>query len=93
MRDLLDYIVKNLVSTPDAVVIEESSNEGGVQLNLTVAPDDMGMIIGKGGQTIRSIRRLITARAMAEGENLRVFVNLVEVGSPNTEIASSQSSE
>lgn len=76
MRDLLDYIVKNLVSNPEAVTIDEQKDNGNVNLNLSVDPKDMGIIIGKGGQTIRSIRKLLTVRAIAE--NIRVNLQLNE---------------
>lgn len=77
MRELLEYIVKSLVSKPDEVVIEEETLEGAINFKLTVSSEDMGLIIGKSGQTIRAIRRLLSARAMAEGST-RVFVNLNE---------------
>lgn len=79
MRDLLDYLVKSLVSKPEAVVIDEVDQEGGIQVNLTVAPEDMGLVIGKNGQTIKSLRRMLGTRAMAENGSPRVFLNLVEV--------------
>lgn len=79
MKDLLDYIVKSLVSKPDAVRITEDVAEDTVNLSLSVAPEDMGMVIGKSGQTIRSIRKILIARAMAEDSNLRVNLNLLEV--------------
>lgn len=77
MKELLEYIVKSLVSKPDDVQIQEEHQENTVSLNLSVNPEDMGMIIGKGGQTIRAIRKLLIARAMADG-NLRVFLVLNE---------------
>lgn len=80
MKDLLSYIVTNLVTKPEAVTIDEQSDEGNVNLNLTVDPSDMGLIIGKNGQTIRSIRKLLTVRAIAE--NVRVNLQLTE---PTTE--------
>ena len=76
MKDLLSYIVTSLVTNPGAVSIEETNEEGNVNLNLTVDPKDMGLIIGKGGQTIRAIRKLLTVRAIAE--NVRVNLQLVE---------------
>lgn len=76
MKDLLSFIVTNLVTKPDAVSVEENSENGSVNLNLTVDPSDMGIIIGKGGQTIRSIRRLLTVRAIAE--SVRVNLQLAE---------------
>ena len=76
MKDLLLYIVQDLVTKPDAVSIDEQTEGGNVNLNLTVDPSDMGLIIGKGGQTIRSIRKLLTVRAIAE--NVRVNLQLME---------------
>ena len=74
MKDLLNYIVTSLVTKPDAVSIDEHTEDGNVDLILTVDPSDMGLIIGKGGQTIRSIRKLLTVRAIAE--NVRVNLQL-----------------
>lgn len=76
MKDLLNYIVTNLVSKPEAVKIDEQTENGNVNLNLTVDPTDMGLVIGKGGQTIRAIRKLLTVRAIAE--NVRVNLQLTE---------------
>lgn len=76
MKDLLLYIVTSLVTKPEAVAIDEQTEEGNVNLNLTVDPSDMGMIIGKSGQTIRSIRKLLTVRAIAE--NVRINLQLTE---------------
>lgn len=74
MKDLLHYIVTSLVTNPDAVSIDERNQDGNVDLILSVDPSDMGLIIGKNGQTIRSIRKLLTVRAIAE--NVRVNLQL-----------------
>lgn len=76
MKDLLNFIVTSLVTKPEAIVIEEQKEDGNVNLNLTVDPSDMGIIIGKSGQTIRAIRKLLTVRAIAE--NVRVNLQLTE---------------
>lgn len=77
MQELLNFIVTSLVSKPEVVSIDEQQTEDGtVNLNLTVDPADMGIIIGKGGQTIRAIRKLLTVRAIAE--NVRVNLQLIE---------------
>ena len=76
MKDLLYYIVTNLVTKPEAVLIDEQTEDGNVDLLLTVDPTDMGLIIGKNGQTIRAIRKLLTVRAIAE--NVRVNLQLNE---------------
>src|SRR3989344_6479242 len=70
MKDLLNFIVTSLVTKPEAVVIDEQREDGTVNLNLTVDQSDMGLIIGKSGQTIRAIRKLLTVRAIAE--NIRI---------------------
>lgn len=92
MRDLLDFIIKSLVTKPDAVLIDEKQQDGSVNLNLIVDPSDMGIIIGKGGQTIRSIRKLLTVRAIAE--NVRVNLQLqepqVESGDKSQEFSEDQ---
>lgn len=76
MKDLLNFIVTSLVTKPDAVLIEEQKEDGNINFNLTVDPSDMGLVIGKNGQTIRAIRKLLTVRAIAE--NVRVNVQLTE---------------
>jgi uncharacterized protein len=76
MKELLEYIVKNLVSNPEAVVVEEENQEGNVNLYLTVDSKDMGIVIGKGGQTIHSLRKILTVRAISE--NVRVNLQLTE---------------
>ena len=76
MKDLLKFIVENLATKPEAVLVDEQVEEGNVNLNLTIDPSDMGLIIGKSGQTIRAIRKLLTVRAIAE--NVRVNIQLIE---------------
>lgn len=80
MKDLLNFIVTNLVTKPESVQIDEQTEAGNVNLNLTVDPQDMGIIIGKSGQTIRAIRKLLTVRAIAE--NVRVNLQLNEPTTP-----------
>lgn len=80
MKDIVEFIVKQFVSNPDAVeVIEEMQGDGFVNIKLKVAPEDMGLTIGKSGQTIKAIRRLLTIKAIAE--NVRVNLELVDSGS------------
>lgn len=76
MKDLVEYIVKNIVSKPEAVTVEENTSDTEVTLSLTVDPSDMGVVIGKGGQMIKALRKLLTVRAMADG--VRVNLQLVE---------------
>ncbi len=77
MKDLLTYLVTSIVERPEAVKIEETQTpEGFVNLKLTVAPEDMGMVIGKGGRIIRALRNLARVKAIKEGK--RVNVELTE---------------
>lgn len=78
MDELVLYIIKSLVSKPDDVKLESKNEDGMLTLQLSVAPDDMGMVIGKAGQTIRAVRKLLIARVMAENSDLRVNLNLQE---------------
>lgn len=79
MEDLVLYIVKSLVSKPEEVKLDSKNEDGMLSLQLSVAPEDMGIVIGKMGQTIRSIRKLLVARVIAENRDLRVNLNLQEV--------------
>ncbi|RJP46026.1 MAG: KH domain-containing protein [Armatimonadetes bacterium] len=79
MKELLEYIVKSLVAKPEEVEVSEESDENVLNFNLKVSPEDMGIVIGKAGQTIKSIRRLLIARALAEKITSAVRVNLQEV--------------
>ena len=90
MQDLLEYIVKSLVTNPEAVLIDEQKDGGNISFYLTVAPEDMGLIIGKGGQTIHSIRKLLTVRAIAE--NVRVSLQLNDFGEKESTKKQSQES-
>ena len=76
MDELLTYIAQNLVNNPDDVKVDVNSGAGQVNLLLTVNPEDMGLIIGKGGQTIKAIRKLLITKAIVE--NVRVNLQLVE---------------
>lgn len=77
MKELLSFIVENIVKNPSEVSISESNNPSGeILLELKVAQDDMGLVIGKGGKVIKSIRNLIRTKALLE--NKRVNLLLVE---------------
>ncbi len=60
-QQFVEYIVKSLVGDPDSVVIKRTIDEKGVLLELTVAQEDLGRVIGKRGATAQSIRTLLRA--------------------------------
>ncbi len=67
MKDLLDYLARELVDDPDAVRVEANEDDRGVVLTLRVARDDMGKVIGRGGRTARAIRIVMKAAGMHAG--------------------------
>ncbi len=71
----LEYVVKALVDSPDAVVITRGVDEMGVLLTLTVAPDDMGKIIGRDGNIAKAIRTLLRVVGMKHNARVNLKVN------------------
>jgi len=67
MREVLEYIARSLVDDPDAVRVEEHQSGRSLVLRLTVAPDDVGKVIGRGGRTARAIRDLVRATGTRSG--------------------------
>ncbi len=76
MKELLEYVARAIVDEPDAVEVSEVEGERSVILELRVAPDDMGKVIGKRGRTVRAIRSLVRAAGSREG--LTPLVEIVE---------------
>ena len=74
MKELVEYIVKGLVDQPDQVVVVEKRQGNTVALQLHVAPDDMGRVIGKGGKVANALRSLL--RASAAKDNVRVTLDI-----------------
>jgi predicted RNA-binding protein YlqC (UPF0109 family) len=77
MRDLVEYVVRSLVADPDAVRVEEVEEHDGLLLEVHVANDDLGRVIGKDGRVANSIRTLAKASATAQDAG-RVMVEIVE---------------
>ncbi len=76
----LEYIVKGLVDNPDSVEINRTVDEMGVLLSLTVHPDDMGKIIGKAGNTAKSIRTLLRVVGMKTDARVNLKIEEPEGG-------------
>ena len=73
MKHFLDFVVRELVDNPDDVQISEVAGEGQTTYRIGLHPADIGLVIGKGGHTIGSIRSLINT-ASKTGEHLAVEV-------------------
>ena len=78
MKDFIEYIIKNLVDNPDKVVINEVGGSHTLILELTVAKEDTGKVIGKKGKTINALRTLLMA--VASRNDMRVNLEIMEEG-------------
>ena len=77
MRELLEYLARLLVEEPEKVNVEQfDEDDGTVVLELSVAADDYGRIIGKGGRTANALRTVVKAAAVKEQR--RVLVDIVD---------------
>jgi predicted RNA-binding protein YlqC (UPF0109 family) len=76
MKDLLLYMAKNLVDNPDAVSVNEITDEDGLVLELRVAPEDMGKVIGRQGRIAKEIRTII--KTVAQRDGVKVAVEIVD---------------
>ncbi|HNX28555.1 MAG TPA: KH domain-containing protein [Syntrophomonadaceae bacterium] len=76
MKDLVEYIAKSLVDNPQAVDVRETEEENSVVIELRVAPEDMGKVIGKQGKIAKSIRILSKAAAAKKGK--RVVIEIMK---------------
>ena len=75
MKELVAYVARSLVDNKDAVTVEETVGPEATILELHVAPEDMGKVIGKQGRIARAIRSVV--KAAAAKEDKRVVVDIV----------------
>lgn len=76
MKELTEYIAKSLVDHPEDVTVDEIRHGNRVTLELAVAKDDMGRVIGRGGRVANSIRTLL--RVAAEQDGCQASLDVVE---------------
>jgi predicted RNA-binding protein YlqC (UPF0109 family) len=67
-KDLVEYVARSLVDSPDAVRVEEIRDPDGTVIELHVAEDDMGKVIGKNGSVAKALRTLLKVTAARDGE-------------------------
>ena len=70
MKELLEVIAKRLVEHPEQVVVAETNNERALILELKVAPEDMGKVIGKQGRIAKAIRTVVKAAGIHEDKKI-----------------------
>ena len=76
MREFVEYVVKSIVDHPDDVEVNEVQGSRTTVYELRVAQGDLGKVIGKGGQTAKSIRTLLAAAAARQGK--RAVLEILE---------------
>jgi predicted RNA-binding protein YlqC (UPF0109 family) len=74
--DLVEYLARRLVESPDAVSVDEVEEDGALVIQLRVATEDLGRVIGRGGRIARALRTLVRAGG-AHGDR-RVLLEIVE---------------
>ena len=74
MRDLVLFVAKSLVDNPDAVQVNETEGPEAIILELNVAPEDMGKVIGKQGRIAKAIRAVVKAATVKNSKP--VFVEI-----------------
>lgn len=90
-EQFVEFVIKSLVTKPEAVKIERRIDEKGVLLELTVDPEDLGRVIGKRGATAQSVRTLL--RALGTKNDARYNLKIVDNGVGANASSSSTSSE
>lgn len=73
-RSVLDFVVRSIVDDPDAVAIDVQERPGRVDMAVTVAPSDMGKVIGRRGHVVGAIRTLVRAAGAREGVEASVEI-------------------
>jgi predicted RNA-binding protein YlqC (UPF0109 family) len=76
LRDVLEYLARNLVEIPDAVEVTVDEDDRGTVLRLRVDPEDMGKVIGRGGRMARAIRTVVRAAGTRSG--VSAYVDIVD---------------
>ena len=79
MKELVQVIAKSLVDNPSEVYVNEVQGEQSVVLELRVAPEDMGKVIGKQGRVAKAIRTVVKAAAL--NEDRKAVVEIIDVKS------------
>jgi predicted RNA-binding protein YlqC (UPF0109 family) len=72
VKELVEFLCRELVDDPDGVQVAESFNDRGALFRVVVSPGDMGKVIGRGGRTAKAIRAVVRAAATRAGTSAYV---------------------
>ena len=87
-QEIAEYLIKSIVSNPDAVSVDRIVDEQGVLLTANVAQEDLGYVIGRQGQTARSLRTLL--KAIGAKSNARVNLKINQPDRPERSVESAE---
>ena len=73
-KDLVEYVARSLVDDPDAVQVVETRDEDGTVIELHVAEDDMGKVIGRNGSVAKALRTLLKVSAARQGGSVTLEI-------------------
>ena len=73
-KELVEYVAKSLVDDPDAVKVEVVEEDGATVIELHVAEDDMGKVIGRNGSVAKALRTLLKVVSTREGEPISLEI-------------------
>lgn len=80
MKEFIQYIVEQIVNHPDEIKVIELDEDGFTKYIIEVADEDMGLVIGKHGRTIKSVRSLVKSKAIKDGVRIRVELKETDDG-------------
>ncbi len=86
IQDLVEYIAKSLVEDPSQVQVNAVESGNSLNLELHVAPGDMGRVIGKGGRVANAIRTLVRVAAVRQGK--RATLEVIDQSAPEKRVPS-----
>lgn len=89
MKEFIEYLLKQIVSTPAQIVVTETQVDGNFVYTIKAATEDLGTIIGKEGRNINSLRNMAKVKAIKD--NIRIKI-MVEDGKDHSETASAEES-
>jgi predicted RNA-binding protein YlqC (UPF0109 family) len=70
LRELVEFLARRLVDSPEEVAVEEAVEDGALVFRLRVAPDDVGKVIGRQGRLARALRTIVRAGSVREGRRI-----------------------
>ena len=73
-RELVEYVARSLVDDPESVAVEVREGQDGTVVELRVAEDDMGKVIGRNGSVAKALRTLLKAMVAREGESITLEI-------------------